>query len=71
MKAIKHDLPEPQRAVASLESPDVFKQELLGAGFREVKIQCVTKAAYPVESIPVFWDDMVKSSAPIQMLKKA
>ena len=71
LKTIKPDLPEPQRAVASLENPDVFKQELLDAGFREVKIQRITKAAFPVESIPAFWDDMVKGSAPIQMLKKS
>lgn len=71
LKAIKPDLPEPQRSVATLENPDVFKQELLDAGFREVKIQRITKAAFPVESIPVFWDDMVKGSAPIQMLKKS
>ncbi|MEQ1741575.1 MAG: methyltransferase domain-containing protein [Candidatus Nitrotoga sp.] len=71
LRAINPDLPEPQCSVATLENPDVFKQELLDAGFREVKIQCVTKAAFPVESIPVFWGDMVKGSAPIQMLKKS
>lgn len=71
LKAIKPDLPEPQRAVTTLENPDVFKQELLNAGFRDVKIQCITKAAFPVESIAVFWGDMVKGSAPIQMLKKS
>ncbi|MGV8933072.1 MAG: class I SAM-dependent methyltransferase [Gallionellaceae bacterium] len=62
-------LPEPQRAVASLENPDVFRQELLDAGFKNVQLKCVTKY-FPVESIPAFWDAMVKGSAPIQMLKK-
>lgn len=71
LRAIKPDLPEPQRSVATLENPDVFKQELLDVVFPEVKIRRVTKAAFPVESIPVFWDDMVKDSAPIQMLKKS
>ena len=70
LKAIKPELPEPQRSVASLENPDVFRQELLDAGFSEVKIQCVTKA-FPVESIPAFWKALVKGSAPIQMLKNS
>ena len=69
LRAIKPDLPEPQRAIASLENPEVFKQELLDAGFRNVEIRSVTKA-FPVASIPEFWESMVKGSAPIQMLKK-
>ena len=69
IRAIKPELPEPQRVIDSLENPDVFKQEMLDAGFGEVKIQCVTKA-FPVESVHVFWEDMVKGSAPILMLKK-
>lgn len=52
----------------SLENPHVFRQEMQDAGFRDVKIECVTKA-FPVETIPLFWDAMVKGSAPIQMLK--
>lgn len=68
LRVMKPELPEPQRSVASLENPDVFRQELLDAGFREVKIRCVTKA-FPVASIPAFWEAMVKGSAPIQMLK--
>jgi ubiquinone/menaquinone biosynthesis C-methylase UbiE len=68
LRVMKPELPEPQRAVATLENPDVFRQELLDAGFKKVSIQCVTKA-FPVESIPVFWESMVKGSAPIQMLK--
>ena len=37
LRAIKPDLPEPQRVVATLENPDVFKQEMLDAGFSQVK----------------------------------
>lgn len=70
IRAIKPDLPEPQKAIDTLENPEVFKQEMLDAGFKDVKIQSVTKAAFPVTSIPEFWADMVKGSAPIQMLKK-
>ena len=71
IRAIKPDLPEPQRVIDSLENPDTFKQEMQAAGFRQVTIRCVTKAAFPVASIPTFWQDMVKGSAPIQMLKKS
>lgn len=70
IRAIQPDLPEPQRVIDSLENPDTFKQEMQGAGFKKVTIRCVTKAAFPVTSIPAFWADMVKGSAPIQMLKK-
>lgn len=68
LRVMKPDLPEPQRSIGSLENPDVFRQEMQEAGFREVKIQRVTKAV-PVITIPDFWEAMVKGSAPIQMLK--
>ena len=68
LRVMQPEMPEPQRVVASLENPEVFRQEMLDAGFREVKIQCVTKA-FPVESIDTFWTDMVRGSAPIQMMK--
>ena len=70
LRAIKPDLPEPQRSIATLENPEVFKQEMLDAGFREVEIRSVTKP-FPVASIPEFWESMIKGSAPIQMLKKS
>ncbi len=70
IRAIKPEIPEPQKAIDTLENPDVFKQEMEEAGFRDVQIQSVTKAAFPVTSIAEFWADMVKGSAPIQMLKK-
>lgn len=43
---------------------------MLDAGFREVTIQHVRKAAFPVTSIPKFWDEIVKGNALIPMLKK-
>lgn len=70
LRAIKPELPEPQRAVATLENRAVFEQELLDAGFRNVAVRCVTQA-FPVASVPEFWSSMVKGSAPIQMLKKS
>lgn len=70
LRIIKPDLPEPQKSIASLENPEVFRQEMLDAGFRDVQIRCVTKA-FPVETVESFWDAMVKGSAPIQMLKNS
>ena len=70
IRVINPNIPEPQKSIDTLENPDVFKQEMLDAGFRNVQIQSVTRFAFPVLSIPKFWDDMVKGSAPIQMMRK-
>lgn len=69
LRAIKPELPQPQRSVTTLENPDLFKQEMEEAGFRDVEIRRVTKA-FPVGTAPEFWASMVKGSAPIQMMKK-
>lgn len=69
LRAIKPDLPQPQRSIATLENPDVFRQEMQDAGFRNVEIRLVTKP-FPRLPVPEFWEMMVKGSAPIQMLKK-
>lgn len=69
LRAIKPDLPQPQRSIATLENPDTFKREMEQAGFKNVEIRLVTKA-FPVTTIPEFWESMVKGSAPIQMMKK-
>ena len=70
LRAIKPDLPEPQRAIATLENPEVFEQEMQDAGFHNVEIRSITKP-FPVTTLPEFWESMVKGSAPIQMLKKS
>jgi SAM-dependent methyltransferase len=70
LRAIKPDLPPPQRSIGTLENPERFKQEMEEAGFRNVEIKLVTKG-FPVTTIPEFWDTMVKGSAPIQMMKKS
>ena len=70
LRAIKPDLPPPQHSIGTLEDPDVFKQEMQHAGFRNVEIRKVTKP-FPVTTLAEFWASMVKGSAPIQMLKKS
>jgi ubiquinone/menaquinone biosynthesis C-methylase UbiE len=69
LRAMKPELPQPQRSVTTLENPERFKQEMEEAGFRNVEIRKVTKA-FPVGNTAEFWDNMVKGSAPIQMMKK-
>lgn len=69
LRAIKPDLPPPQRSIGTLEDPEVFRQELIDAGFRNADIRRITKA-FPVGATAEFWDFMVKGSAPIQMMKK-
>ncbi len=69
IKAMKPELPEPQRAIDTLENPELFEREMREAGFKDVEIRKLT-GAFPVESIDGFWDGMVRGSAPIQMMKK-
>ena len=70
LRAIKPELPQPQRAIATLENPEVFRQEMMAAGFRNIEIRSITKP-FPVTTIPEFWNDMVRGSAPLVMMKKA
>ena len=69
LRTINPDLPEPQRSIISLENPDVFRQEMLDAGFRNVEIRSITKG-FPVTAVSEFWDFIVRGSAPITMMKK-
>ncbi len=70
LRAIKPDLPEPKMAVESLENPDVLRRELQNQGFKDVEIHCVTKC-FPVHSVEIFWQDMVRGSAPLIMMQKS
>ena len=69
LRAMRPEMPQPQRAIATLENPGVFKQEMEDAGFRNIEIRRITKS-FPVTNIPEFWEFMVKGSAPIQLMKK-
>jgi len=69
LKAMKPELPEPQRAIGTLENPERFEQEMREAGFRDVEIRPLT-GSFPVKSVGGFWDGMVKGGAPIQMMKR-
>jgi len=68
VRAMKPELPAPQRAIDTLENPELFEREMREAGFREVEVRRIT-GSYPVASIPEFWDFMVRGSAPLQMMR--
>ena len=70
MKAIKPDLPDPKTDLESLENRDVLESEMAEAGFHDIKIHRVTHSI-PVNSAEEFWEDMVKGSAPVTMLKNS
>ena len=68
LQAIKPDLPDPKTDLESLENPEFFKSELSKSGFENVEIHGVSKSA-TFETPEKFWDDMVKGSAPVLMMK--
>jgi len=70
LRTIKPEIPEPQRAIDTLENPERFAQEMRDAGFTNISIRSVT-GAFPVESVTGFWNDLVKGGAPLQLMKKA
>ena len=70
VKAINPDMPAPQADIESLENPEVFKSELLNAGFSDIKIHRITKK-FVVNTVEEFWNDMVKGSAPLVMMKNS
>ena len=70
LKAVNPDIPDPQTDIESLENPDFFKTELLAAGFNGAEMHLVTQSI-EIDSVEKFWNDMVKGSAPIVMLKNS
>jgi SAM-dependent methyltransferase len=69
IRAMNPDIPEPQTVIDSLENDVFFKSELEQAGFKQVKIHRVTQH-YSIESVAGLWDELVKGSAPIAMMKQ-
>ncbi len=53
----------------SLENPEVFARELTDAGFEGVSVQPYTHSI-SVDDVDTFWGAMVRSSAPLALLKK-
>lgn len=70
VRAMKPEIPEPQTVIDSLENPEFFKHELEKAGFKNCSVEVVT-GQYPVNELEQFWNDMLKGSAPIVMMKNS
>ena len=68
LRAINPDIPEPKTKVDSLENPDLLSSELSAAGFGSVAVHGVTRGA-EFASAAEFWDQMVRGSAPVLMMK--
>ena len=51
-----------------LEDPQVFAEEMRAAGFRDVSVEPCSQPL-PVTSVEQFWDNMVRSSAPVVLFK--
>jgi ubiquinone/menaquinone biosynthesis C-methylase UbiE len=69
LRVMNPEMPEPQKAIKSLEDPKVFKTEMSGAGFMDVRIIAVRKP-FPTTSVKKYWTMMVEGSAPIVLLRK-
>lgn len=70
LRAINPDIPEPRTNLESLENRDLFATELANAGFTDVAVHSVSKD-WTFHSLEQFWNDTVKGSAPIQMMKNS
>ncbi|WP_330233837.1 methyltransferase domain-containing protein [Nocardia sp. NBC_00508] len=68
LAAADPDIQEPQPNFLSLENPEVFESEMRGAGFEAVSIQRHS-IALPFDSPAQMWETMVRSSAPLELMR--
>jgi ubiquinone/menaquinone biosynthesis C-methylase UbiE len=69
IRAMAPETPDSQKSAASLDDPEVFRREMDGAGFKDVRIERVRKS-WPVPSIETFWAEMADGHAGLAMLKE-
>jgi SAM-dependent methyltransferase len=69
LQAADPSVPQPKPDPTSLENPEVFESELRAAGFVDVKIH-THEQAITVEDADALWSRMVRSSAPIAMMRR-
>ena len=68
LRAIDPSRAAPERDVSSLENPELFRAELEESGFLAVSVEPV-EMSMDLESPEMFWDVMVKGSAPLVLLR--
>ena len=70
LREMMPNMPKPQQNMESLENPEVFREEMTRAGFKDVRIEAVS-CGTEIASLERFWEDMVKGAAPLVMLKNS
>lgn len=60
--------PPPPRGMAGLENPALFEKEMHAAGFVDIRVEAV-EHGMPVRSVETFWDEFVRATAPVALLK--
>jgi len=68
LAAVDPSFSSPRKDVESLENPEVLSAEMRAAGFERVRIEPVAHSIRP-ESAADLWQRMVRSSAPLVLLK--
>ena len=68
MSVINYQNEQPKKAISSLEDENVFRDEMLEAGFQEVQIIPIRKT-FRYLSAEHFWTHMTKGSAPVVMAR--
>jgi SAM-dependent methyltransferase len=69
IRAADPSRPAPQKDLLSLENPELFAQELEQAGFAGATVH-PHSFEFPVLPAETLWDSMVRSSAPILLLRR-
>jgi ubiquinone/menaquinone biosynthesis C-methylase UbiE len=72
-EAFPETRPDPDKAeetiVTGLDDPAVFEKEMADAGFRNVTIEAI-RHHFPVKSPRLYWEGMVRGSAPVTMMQQ-
>lgn len=69
LRAADPERAAPKPNLLNLENPDLFRDEMLEAGFRDVCVEPFTYAV-PIESAEAYWDATIRASAPLVLLKE-
>jgi hypothetical protein len=69
IRAADPSRPAPQKDMLSLENDELFRDELVRAGFSEVSVT-PHEAGFEVSNSDDLWERMARSSAPLVLLRR-
>lgn len=69
LRAADPERAAPKPNLLNLENPELFREEMVQAGFTDVRIEPFTYAV-PIESPEAYWDATIRASAPLVLLKE-